>query len=227
MKFFVANITAHTAKSNIITYNIINTNTILDGCEVIGYAPKSVELTENMEQEVPFFVVNGIFGFNRPRNVKGLEKQLQAKAPKGQKRTWRAQASILFDEISKLNIEIKEPEKEPVGKFVGEIGQEITTMIESIELVHSHNWCNHWGWRHNGNGWEHPHGTKCMWKLIDGDGNIFMFSSSGEVINGKLENAEKNCIIKAKVDAHTVFRGVRQTWIRNIKFNPDLFSLLS
>ena len=229
MKFFIAAISSHTAKCNFITYNMINTNTILDGCEVTGYAPKSVELTENMEQEVPFFVVNGIFGFNRPRNIKSLERQLQEKAPKGQKRAWRAQASTLFDEIAKLNIEVKEPEKEPVGSFIGEVGDKITIMAKSIELVHSHDWGSQWGWRHNGHGWERPHGTKCMWRIVDGDDNIYMFSSSGEVTNDKLSNksGESNPIIEATVDAHSVFRGVKQTWIRNIKFNPGLFGLLS
>jgi hypothetical protein len=56
-----------------------------------------------------------------------------------------------------------------------------------------------------------------------------MFSSSGEVTNGKLsdKSEEINNIIEATVDAHSVFRGVKQTWIRNIKFNPGLFGLLS
>jgi hypothetical protein len=229
MRFFVNSITAHTAKCNIISYNIIDTNTILDGCEVTGYAPKSVELVPGINQEIPFFVVNGIFGFNRAKNVKSLERQLQAKAPKGQKRVWRAQANDLFTEISKLNIEVKEPEKDPVGSFIGEVGDKITIMVKSIELVHSHDWCSQWGWRHNGHGWERPHGTKCMWRITDGDDNIFMFSSSGEVTNGKLsdKSEEINNIIEATVDAHSVFRGVKQTWIRNIKFNPGLFGLLS
>lgn len=229
MRFFVNSIAAHTAKCNIVSYNIIDTNTILDGCEVTGYAPKSVELVPGVNQEIPFFVANGIFGFNRAKNVKSLERQLQAKAPKGQKRVWRAQANDLFTEISKLNIEVPEEEKEPVGSFIGEVGDKITIMVKSIELVHSHDWCSQWGWRHNGHGWERPHGTKCMWRITDGDDNIFMFSSSGEVTNGKLsdKSEETNNIIEATVDAHSVFRGVKQTWIRNIKFNPGLFGLLS
>lgn len=115
MRFFVESISAYTAKCNLITYRIVDTNTILDECSVSAYAPKSVELVTGVTQEIPYFVANGIFGFNRLKNVKSLEKQLQEKAPKGQKRIWRAQASDLFSEISKLNIEVKETEKEPEG----------------------------------------------------------------------------------------------------------------
>lgn len=228
MKFFVTAIDSYSEKSNIITYQIIETNTILDGCQVIGYAPKSVELVPRANQEIPYFVANGIFGFNRPKNVKSLEKQLQAKAPKGQKRIWRDQANDLFNEISKLNIEQPEEEKEPVGNFIGEQGERITLMAKKIELVYSRDWCNQFGWRHNGYGWERPHGTKCMWKIIDGDDNVFMFSSSGEVTNNKLSQKaeELNPIIEAKVNYHSVFRGIKQTWITNIKFNPGLFTLL-
>lgn len=227
MRFFVESISDHTAKCNFITYRIIDTNTILDGCSVSGYAPKSVELIPGVNQEIPYFVANGIFGFNRPKNVKSLEKQLQEKAPKGQKRIWRSQANDLFSEIAKLNIEVPEEEKEPIGSFIGEVGDTVMFSLKSLELVHSHNWTSQFGWRHNGHGWEHPHGTKCMWKFIDHDGNVYMFSSSGEVTNDKISNIKLGSIIEAKVDHHTVFRGVRQTWIRNIKPNTGLFGLLS
>lgn len=227
MRFFVESISAYTAKCNLITYRIVDTNTILDECSVSGYAPKSVELVTGITQEIPYFVANGIFGFNRLKNVKSLEKQLQEKAPKGQKRIWRAQASDLFSEISKLNIEVKETEKEPEGKFIGEVGNTIMFGLKSIEKVHSHNWISSWGWRHNGHGWERPSGTKCMWKFTDMDGNIYMFSSSGGVTNEKLSNINNCSVIEAKVESHKVFHGVRQTWIRNIKVNPSLFGLLS
>lgn len=228
MRFFVETISAHTAKSNYITYRIIDTNTILDGCSIHSYAPKSVELVPGAAQEVPFFVCNGIFGFNRPKNIKTLEKQLQAKAPKGQKRAWKAQAADLFNEISKLNVEPpKEEEKEPTGDFIGEVGDIIMFSLKSIELIHSHDWVSGWGWRHTGHGWERPHGTKCMWRLIDNDDNIYMFSSSGEVTNSKMSEIKGGSVIEAKVDSHSVFRGVRQTWIRNIKVNTGLFGLLS
>ena len=230
MRFFVANITAHTEKCNLITYNIIDTNTILDGCEVTGYAPKSVELVPGITQEIPFFVVNGIFGFNRAKNVKSLERQLQAKAPKGQKRIWRAQANDLFNEISKLNIEPLEEEKEPVGNFLGKPGEKITVILEHFECVYSQEWISSWGWRHNGHGWERPHGTRCMWRFKDNDGNILMLASSGEVTNAKLSDMAENgaVVIEATVTEHAIFHGVRQTWIKNIKFNPGgLFGLLS
>lgn len=227
MRFFVESISAYTAKCNFIAYRIVDTNTILDGCSVSGYAPKSVELVPGVTQEIPYFVANGIFGFNHLKNVKSLEKQVQEKAPNGQKRIWRAQASELFSEISKLNIEDKDTKLEPKGEFIGEVGNTIMFSLKSIERVHSHNWTSSWGWRHNGNGWERPSGTKCMWKFTDMDGNIYMFSSSVDVTNEKLSNINNCSVIEAKVDSHKVFNGVRQTWIRNIKVNTGLFGLLS
>ena len=66
-----------------------------------------------------------------------------------------------------------------------------------------------------------------MWKFTDMDGNIYMFSSSGDVTNEKLSNINNCSVIEAKVESHKVFHGVRQTWIRNIKVNQGLFGLLS
>jgi hypothetical protein len=227
MRFFVEKIISHTDKSNYITYQIIDTNTILDGCNVYGYAPKSVELVPGVTQEIPYFVANGIFGFNRHKNIKSLEKQLQEKAPKGQKRIWRAQASDLFSEISKLNIEELETEKEPEGSFLGEVGDTITFIFKEIFLLHSHNWISFYNWHHNGHGWERPSGTKCMWKLIDDNGQEYMFSSSGNVTNNKLETLQRGTIVEAVISENKIFRNKRQTWIKKIKFNQGLFSLLS
>lgn len=230
MRFFINSITSHTEKSNVISYKIIDTGTILDGCDVRGYAPKSLELVAGIAQEIPFFIVNGIFGFNRPKNIKLLEKQLQAKAPKGQKRVWRAKAKDIFDEISKLNVEPTKEEKEPTGLFLGEVNEKIIVIIKKIECIYSQEWTGSFGWRHNGHNWERPSGTKCMWKLEDGDGNILMLSSSGDVTNHKFYEMSNQgpVVIEAVVTQHKVFRNTRQTWIKNVKFNPGgLFGLLS
>lgn len=227
MRFFINNIVSHTAKCNLITFQIVETGTIIDGCEVQAYAPKSYEFQTGVINEVPFFVAKGIFGFNRPKNIKSLERQLQAKAPKGQKRDWRAQAPELFENLSKLNIEVPEETKEPEGCFIGKVGEKVTFIVDELILVHAHDWTSDSGWRHNGHGWERPSGTRCMWKFIDGAGQEYMFSTSGNVTNGKLDNLNKGTFIEAVVDAHSVFRNKRQTWIRNLKFNTGLFSLLS
>lgn len=223
MKLLVTSISAHSAKANLVTYEFINTSTLLDGCKVSGYAPKSVNLVLGLEQEVPFFVANGIFGFNRPRNIKSLEKQLQAKAPAGQKRAWRAMAPGLLDEVAKLNIEVEE---EPTGEFIGSVGEQITFVTKSISCVSTREWVSQFGWHHTGHGWERPHYTWYMWKIEDMDGNIYMFSSSGNKTNADLEEVNPGTVIQAEVDEHKVFHGIRQTWIRKIKFNPDLFKLL-
>lgn len=230
MRFFVNSITSHSPKCNIVSYNIVDTNTILDGCEVTGYVPKSIELVPGVTQELPFFVADGIFGFNGRKNIKSLEKQLQAKAPAGQKRAWRAKAMDLFFEIRKLNVEVPEEEKEPTGNFLGKIDEKITVILKEFNCIHSHDWSNQFGWRHNGHGWERPHGTLQMWKFEDGDGNILMFKSSGEVTNSKLDEMADKCpmVIEATVTKHQIYHGVRQTWIKNIKFNPGgVFGLLS
>ena len=223
MQFIVTTIASHTAKSNLITYQIIDTNTKLDGCLVQGYAPKSVELVPGVYQDVPYFVAKGIFGFNRPKNIKSLEKQLQAKAPKGEKRTWRAEAPQLFDEIAKLNIE--QPE-EPKGEFIGKPGEQITILVKSCECIHSHEWVSSFGWRHNGHGWERPHGTKCLWKITDMNENVYMFSSSGPVINDFLSDVTPGTILETTVDSHQMFHSLRQTWVTRPKKAKGLFELL-
>lgn len=223
MQFIVTTIASHTAKSNLITYQIIDTCTKLDGCTVQGYAPKSVELVPGACQNIPYFVAKGIFGFNRPKNIKSLERQLQAKAPKGEKRAWRAEAPQLFDEISKLNIE--EPE-EPKGEFIGTPGEQITIMVKSCECVHSHDWTSSFGWRHNGHGWERPHGTKCLWKITDMNMNVFMFASSGPIINDFLAEIQPGTVLETKVDSHQMFHNLRQTWVTRPKKAKGLFELL-
>lgn len=225
MKLIVTAIADHSAKANLVTYEFINTSTILDGCKVSGFAPKSVTLVQGIEQDVPYFVANGIFRFNYQRNVKSLEKQLQAKAPKGQKRVWRAQAAELLSEVAKLNVEV-EVEEEPTGEFIGTPGETITFITKNIVCVHTRDWVNQFGWRHTGYGWERPHGTCYMWRIEDTDGNIYMFSSSGVKTNTILENAEAGAIFQAVVDEHKVYHNVRQTWVRKIKKNPGLFQLL-
>lgn len=214
MQFIVNTIASYTAKSNLITYQIIDTNTKLDGCLVQGYAPKSVALVAGESQNVPYFVAKGIFGFNRPKNIQSLEKQLQTKAPKGEKRAWRAEVPQLFDEIAKLNIEELE---EPKGEFIGKQGEKITIMVKSCECIHSHNWCSSFGWRHNGHGWERPHGTKCLWKITDMNENVYMFSSSGTVINDFLSDVLPGTKLETKVDYHQIFRNLRQTWVTRPK----------
>lgn len=222
MQFIIDSITAHTAKSNLVTYQIIDTNTKLDGCRVQGYAPKSVALQLGY-MNVPYFVAKGIFGFNRPKNIKSLEKQIQSIAPNGEKRAWRAEVPQLFDEIAKLNIE--EPEQER-GEFVGKPGEQITIMVKSCECVHSHDWSSSFGWRHNGHGWERPHGTKCLWKIVDMNDTVYMFSTSGTKTNDFLSDIVQGTILESKVDYHTTFRGLRQTWITRPKKAKGLFELL-
>lgn len=224
MKLLITSIVAHSAKANLVTYEFINTSTILDGCKVSGFAPKTVTLIPGQEQEVPHYVANGIFEFNWGRNVKSLEKQLQAKAPAGQKRIWRAQAADLLRKVSELNVEVK---SEPTGKFIGSIGESITFVTKSVECVYTQDWTSSFGWRHNGHGWERPSGTKRIWKIEDMDGNIFMFSSSGNKINSALEEVPTPTVLEVTVDEHKVYHDTRQTWIRKIKFNPGLFNLLN
>jgi hypothetical protein len=217
MNFFVNSVVAHSAKANFIEYTFTNTNTILDGCIVSGYAPKSVELTAGVEQNIPYFVASGIFGFCGGKNIKSLEKQLQAKAPAGQKRAWRAKARELFYAQAELNVEPAEDEIEITGEFLGEVGQKLDVELQNIECVHTSNWVDRHSWRHTGDGWAHPSGEKVLWRFTTKDGNILMFSSYGNVTNEKLSDAKSNSTIHCVVDAHGVFRGVRQTWVKAVK----------
>lgn len=222
MKFIVESIVSNTDKSNLITYQIIDTCTKLDGCTVKGYAPKSVNLQLGYS-DIPYFIAKGIFGFNRPKNIKSLEKQLQAKAPKGEKRAWRAEVPTLFEHIAKLNVE--EPE-EPRGEYAGKPGDALTIMVKECKCVYSNDWMDQFSWRHNGNGWEHPTGTRCLWKITDMDERTFMFSTSGEKTNEFLSNLTTGSIIETKIDHLGDFHGLKQTWITRPKKAKGLFELL-
>lgn len=222
MKFIVVDVADNTKKSNLITYQIINTDTKLDGLFVKSYAPKSVQLVCGLEQDIPFFVAKGIFGFNRPNNVKSLEKQLQAKAPKGEKRLWRSEAGQLFDQIAKLNVEQPVPVQ---GQFVGNVGDLITFVVDQCVCVHSNHYVSHIGWRHNGHGWERPTSTKCLWKITDVDNNVYMFSTGGKVTNDFLSNISSGDVLTTTVDSHDVFNNMRQTWITRPKKAGGLFEI--
>lgn len=218
MRFFVDDIIEHTSKCNYITFHIVDTDTILDGCKVYGYAPKSVNLILGIIQDIPYFVCKGIFGFNCMKNIKTLEHQLQAKAPKGQKRIWRSQARDLFNEIAKLNVEETREEKEPIGKFVGEVNNKLLFLVESTELLFTSELKIHkrgFYWR------------SYLWKIIDFDGNVYIFKTSGKRTHEKLSNMKHGTIIECEIVSHSVFNGVKQTQIRNVKFNTGLFKMIN
>ena len=120
---------------------------------------------------------------------------------------------------------IEEPEQER-GEFVGKPGEQITIMVKSCECVHSYGWSFSFGWRHNGHGWERPHGTKCLWKIVDMNDAVYMFSTSGTKTNEFLSDIVQGTILESKVDYHTTFRGLRQTWIARPKKAKGLFELL-
>lgn len=228
MEFFIKSVTPHTKKCNIVEYTIIDGNTILDGCNVKSYVPNSFKFTPGIIMDVPYFIAKGIFGFNGQKNIKYLEKQLQAIAPAGQKRIWRAQATELFNKLSEKNIEKPLAEDDYVGNFIGQPGEEITVYITKVICVHTSEWVSN-RWRHTGYGWKRVTGCTKMWKLFDADGNVIMFKTSGAKMNNLLDEmmAKAGFIIRSKVDRHETFQNIRQTWINKIELNPDIFGLLS
>lgn len=217
MKLFVKNIHQHTAKCNLVTMELVNTGSILDGCTVTSYMPMSLQLNVGEINEIPQFAANGIFGFNRSKNIKALQAEVQQKAPAGKKREFRNQVCELFNKAAELNIEVPVEEQEIIGEYVGKRGEEIRIVVKNISCIWSgsHRYTNIW--RQTGYGWERPVVTKCMWKVEDADGHIFMFSSGGEVTNGTLEEVVEGETLSAVVTEHSKFRNVRQTWVKNLK----------
>ena len=219
MKFFIASIADYSAKCNKVSFKIVETGTLLDGCFVDGFVPKSVELFEQVEMDVPFYVVNGIFGFNRMNNIKRLEQQLLAFAPAGKKRAYKAQAGMLFDEIAKLNVEQPVEEK---GEFLGKLHEQLTEKIVKIELLATNHWVDIHRWRHTGTGWAHLSGIKHLWQFTTATGNKIMFSSSGVKTNAYIAELDRNTeyTLSGRVIEHSVYHANKQTWIKNIKLIP-------
>lgn len=220
MNFFIDTITNHSVKANKVLIRFVKTDTILDDCSINIYVPKSIELKEGEVFDLPFFICDGIWGsFLRSTHIKNLERQVKAKAPKGHKMEMKAKTVEIFDSLRALNVKEETPITEEIGQFVGKIGDKVMLTLNIDKILYSNNWCDESSWRHNGHGWEHPYGTSVLWQLSDSEGNIFIFKNSGKATEA-IDNAfnqGKKILVTAEIINQSVFRGVRQNCLYNLR----------
>lgn len=217
MKFFVNNFESYSEKSNLAKISFINTNTIIDNCSINIYVPKSVPLVSNSEVDIPYFIAEGIWTNYMSKHIKNLESQVQAKAPKGEKRKWKKQVANIFNQVHSLNE--KEPEPEPTGNFIGIIGAKFYTEIIVDKSLFINDWTDNSHWTHNGSEWKHPSGTSVTWRFLDKEGNVFIYSTSSDKTNKKLYNFQKTkeqVFISCFILNHSIFRGQRQTKLSRV-----------
>lgn len=212
MNFFVEHITQYSARANVLDLKFVGTNTKLDGKVVQVYAPKSVELEEGKEQDIPFFICSNIWNSClTEKNVKLLKSAYQNEAKPGQKRASRDEAVTDFYAARALNIEQPPKEVEKVGQYVGNIGEELFANLSVERLLYTKEGQG-WDWRHNGNGWEHPSWVTCLWQMKDENGNFFILRTSSDKINNILEVGQ-HITVKCTISSHDEFRGMRQNHI--------------
>lgn len=221
MKFFVNNIADYSAKAYKLTLVFVETGTLLDGCSVNVFAPKSVELIMNEVNDIPYFIARNAFcGFSYKDNLKCLGNQLTAKAPKGKKREYKNMAAGLLEQVSAMNIETP---VEATGNFVGEKGQNMILKLTAVQLLSDHTYTDDTRWTHKPGydgsyNWVHPEYTQYVYKLTDDAENIFILKTySKKIANMLSDNIGKELIIDAVITEHKIFHDVRQTIIKNCK----------
>lgn len=221
MKFFINTISETSARANIVNMTFVETATLLDGLTVNIYAPKSVELSEGVINDIPYFLAKNVFsGFSYRANLKSLGKQLQSIAPAGKKREYKARAAELLEEVSNLNIEV---EVEPTGEFVGKIGDDLIVKLKPTRKLSTNTYVDNFHWRQKmiGNGlaeWVRPEYTYHKFELVDENGNIFIVSTTSEKLEEFLcDNIDNIVTLTGVVSSHNVFRNKKQTILKGVK----------
>jgi hypothetical protein len=223
MKFFVNTIDAHSSKANIVNLTFVDTNTLLDGCKIYIYAPKSVELVENAFNDLPYFLASNAFcGYTYCDNLKHLQKQVSAKAPAGKKRKYKAMVSVILTEVSKLNVEVPVEER---GNFVGQSGDKMILKLKPVQLLSNNTYVDEYRWIQKDSeanpgfaNWVHPEYTYYKYKLVDENDNCFILSTTSERFAEQLNVTDEFVVIECTIKGHKVFRSERQTLIGKGKF---------
>ena len=211
MKFMINNITDYSAKANIVDIEFVNTNTMIDSCKISIFTPKTLNLIEGEINNLPHYICNGIWhSFNRSANIKSLEKQIQAKAPAGKKREYRAQVASLFDSIEVLNVK---EEELITGEHLGIVGDEVIIEVKPEKNFGERTYVDHFRWKHNGHGWERPTYTYHNFILKTPDGKTIKTSTTSNSIANELYT-NNTLIVNAKIVEHSVYHGVKQTEIK-------------
>lgn len=101
----------------------------------------------------------------------------------------------LRDEESKAKRE-EQLKKDMESTHIGNVGDRINVVVKSMDCISS---------------WDNQYGTTFRYKIVDEDGNIYMWDSSNGI------EFDKVVSLKGTVKKHDVFRGVNQTWLTRCK----------
>ena len=212
MKFHINTITPRTEKANMVSLSFIDVKGIPEGFSFSIFMPKSIQLEEGKDCEVPFYIAKNIWHGSFQYIFKDLVKAAKKSVHKRAEKPLAAKAAVeAFMDAEKLNVEETYPE---VGEHFGTAGDEAILALTIDRCLFTNQGCYTGIWRHNGHGWEHPGFEKSTWRAIDQEGHIFIFTSSNDEFNGHIYEAckaKKPILLNAKIIGHNIFRGEKQT----------------
>lgn len=90
------------------------------------------------------------------------------------------------------------------SEFVGKVGERITLVAKTMKVVTS---------------WETQFGTTFLYKMVDANGNVFMWKASGMLLDKRYNAIESatDITIKGTVKDHTTYDGIKQTVLTRCK----------
>lgn len=217
MLFHVNSISSYSEKANKVCLSFVNQPAIpADFCFTL-FMPKSVEVQEGQDCEIPHFVASNIWSSQQKYILPELEKAARKAVHKrAEKQAATEAARAAFLEAKNLNVEEVYPE---VGEHYGNVGEEAILNLKITQRLFSRSGSYTGIWTHTASGtgfghWTHPTYCKITWKATDQNGRVFIFTISNDNFNYSLKEvleSGKSILLRAKIEAHSEFRGEKQT----------------
>jgi len=220
MLFHVNSLTDYSPRANKASFSFIGVEGIPADFSFTLFVPKSVQLTEGKDCEVPYFIAANIWGSQYRYIVKDLAKAAKKSVHKRAEKAPAAAAALLaFTEAQKLNVE-EIPEEH--GEFFGTVGDQTIVALKIEKAIWSREGSYSGIWTHKPTGdgfgyWTHPSYCRTAFRALDDQGHIFIFTTSNEGLTSDLYKAMesgKEVLLHATISEHTTFRGERQTNLR-------------
>ena len=217
MLFHVNTVIAYSAKANKLNLSFINVPGIPEGFTFTLFAPKSVEVTEGQDCDLPKFICNNIWHNQYSYIIKDLIKAAKKSVHhRNEKEEVVKNAITAFDEAEKLNVEKEQP---ITGEHFGNKGDKVIIELHNLKAVYSYEgtYTGIWAHKPGFDGsyyWTHPSYYKVLWTAEDKDGHVFTFKVGSDKMNSELSYAERDgrpFIMKAEIIGHNTFRFVNQT----------------
>jgi hypothetical protein len=107
--------------------------------------------------------------------------------------------SLIGSYLREKELLIKKKYATTVSSYVGEVGKRVTL---ELTLTRTHSWDTDWG-------------TQVLYSFIDADGNVLVWKTSGDGLQGGSDAVEvgDSVQLKATIKAHDEYRDVKQTKI--------------